>query len=76
MIDYSILQYCDFFGSIFAVWVTSMAMSEIPDKLRSLLHTAGCLGILIGTQFSLTGIWSFIIPVLLAAVILSTSWVS
>lgn len=75
ILDYSVLQYCDFYGSIYAVWVTAMALSELPDSLRSFLHIAGCLGILIGTQITLSGIWSFVIPVVIAVVILSTSWV-
>ncbi|KAF6024026.1 TMEM8A [Bugula neritina] len=72
--DYSMLQYFDFYGSILAVWVTAMAISEIPPKLRSFLHMAGVLGILIGTQITLTGLWNFVIPLIIAIAILATSW--
>lgn len=53
-----------------------MAMSDLSAKLRSFLHMAGVLGIIVGTQISLVGLWNFVIPVLIAAVILATSWVS
>lgn len=76
VMDYSVLQYCDFFGSVLAVWVTSMAMAEIPLKLRGFLHLAGFLGVLIGTQVTLTSLWTFVVPLLIAALILATSWVS
>lgn len=69
------LQYCDFYGSILAVWMTAMAMSDLSHKLRSFLQIAGVLGILIGTQVTLVGLWNFVIPLLIAVTILATSWV-
>jgi len=73
---YSLLQYCDFYGSVLAVWMTAMCLAEINKKLRSALHISGVLGILIGTQVTLTGLWNFAIPLIIAVIILATSWVS
>ncbi|XP_067944824.1 post-GPI attachment to proteins factor 6-like [Watersipora subatra] len=74
VLDYGMLQYFDFYGSILAVWVTAMALSQLSFQLRSFLHTAGVLGILIGTQVTLSGLWNFVIPLIIAVVILATSW--
>ena len=52
-----------------------MAMSDLSHKLRSFLQIAGVLGILIGTQVTLVGLWNFVIPLLIAVAILATSWV-
>ena len=52
-----------------------MAMSDLSHKLRSFLQIAGVLGILIGTQVTLVGLWNFVIPLLIAVTILATSWV-
>lgn len=59
-----------------AVWVTAMALAEISYKIRSFFHLLGFVGILIGTQFTLTGLWTFLVPLIIAAAILSISWVS
>lgn len=64
-----VLQFCDFFCSILAFWVTLIAISGISPKFSSTLHMVGVVIIAVGVEYNRTGLLVFIIPVGLGVVI-------
>lgn len=71
----SVMQFCDFYASIMAFWVTVIALSDLPEYLRSLAHMVGALGIAFGVEYNRTGLWVFIAPFAASIVIMTSSWV-
>ncbi|GFG39492.1 hypothetical protein Cfor_00487 [Coptotermes formosanus] len=66
---YEVLQFCDFFCSILAFWVTLIAIAGIPPRAASTLHMVGVLIIAVGVEYNRTGLLVFIIPFGLGVVI-------
>jgi hypothetical protein len=64
-----VLQFCDFFCSILAFWVTLIAIAGIPSRAASTLHMVGVLIIAVGVEYNRTGLLVFIIPFGLGVVI-------
>ncbi|XP_071439145.1 post-GPI attachment to proteins factor 6 [Hetaerina americana] len=59
---YEVLQFCDFFFSIFSFWVTLIATANIPAHLVSAFHIVGVIIIAIGVEYNRTGLLVFVIP--------------
>ncbi|CAG2065018.1 unnamed protein product, partial [Timema podura] len=57
-----VLQFCDFFCSILAFWVTLIAIAGIPPQITSSLHMVGVFIISVGVEYNRTGLLVFIIP--------------
>lgn len=74
MMPLGVLQFCDFYTAILAVWVTLVAMADVPAALRSLCHVAGAIGIALGTEYDRTSLAVFMFPVLVGVGILGASW--
>lgn len=75
MMQYDVLQFSDFFGSILSFWVTLLAMAEISPRLRAVCHMVGVLGIAIGVEYRKHGIWAFVAPAGLGLIIMVASWI-
>ncbi|XP_064605252.1 transmembrane protein 8B-like isoform X2 [Liolophura sinensis] len=75
MMDYNVLSYCDFYGSILSFWVTLLAMARLPSKMRSFLHMAGALGLALGVEYDRHGLWVFVAPAACGIVVMAISWV-
>ncbi|XP_013784143.2 transmembrane protein 8B-like isoform X2 [Limulus polyphemus] len=71
----SLLQYCDFYLAVLALWVTLIAMANLSETLRSFAHMGGAVGIAIAVEYDRTGLWTFVIPAAVGFCILSVSWV-
>ena len=76
MMDYDVLSFCDFYGSIMSFWVTLLAMSRLNDTIRSFFHMLGALCLALGVEYNKHGLWVFVTPALGGLVIMSVSWVS
>ncbi|OQV23227.1 Transmembrane protein 8B [Hypsibius exemplaris] len=74
IMDYGVLQFCDFNVSILSFWMTIIAMADLPAHLRSVAHIAGAIGIALGVEYEKTGIWVFAVPAIVALLITGTSW--
>lgn len=74
VIKYEVLQFCDFFCSILAFWVTLVAMAGIPPHIASTLHMMGVLIVAVGVEYNRTGLLVFIIPFGLGVVIPVATW--
>lgn len=76
MMDYDVLSFCDFYGSILSFWVTLLAMSRLNDTIRSIFHMLGALCVALGVEHNKHGLWVFVIPAITGVIIMSISWVS
>jgi Na+/H+ antiporter NhaC len=75
MMNYDVLSFSDFLGSICSFWVTMLAMADIPPRLRSFAQTLGPLGVAVGVEYKRHGVWVFAIPAGFAAIVMFASWV-
>ena len=69
-----VLQFCDFFCSILAFWVTLIALAKCPSKYDSTLYMLGAIVIAVGVEYNRTGLMVFIIPFCLGIGIPVTVW--
>ena len=56
------MQFCDFFCSILAFWVTLIALARSPPKYDSVLYMLGAVVIAIGVEYNRTGLLVFVVP--------------
>ncbi|KAL7845963.1 hypothetical protein AOLI_G00241550 [Acnodon oligacanthus] len=75
IMDYDTLQFCDFLGSVVAVWVTIVCMARLKEPFKYVLFMAGTLIIAMVMQLDRRGLWNLLGPVLFALVIMVTAWV-
>ena len=71
----NILSIADFLGSALCIWVTLVAMSRPPKKLKAVLQMAGPLGLLFGVLYKKTSAFLFIAPAGLGLLMIFISWV-
>lgn len=71
----NVLQFCDFYTAILSVWVTLVAMADLPPQLYSVLHMAGAICVALGVEYDRTGLLVFAVPSVAGVLILALSWV-
>ncbi|ODM99932.1 Transmembrane protein [Orchesella cincta] len=71
---YAVLQFCDFFCSILAFWVTLIALAKSPPKYDSSLYMLGAVVIAIGVEYNRTGLMVFVFPFALGISIPISVW--
>ncbi|XP_026506612.1 post-GPI attachment to proteins factor 6 [Terrapene carolina triunguis] len=75
IMDYDTLQYCDFLGSVVAIWVTILCMARVKKILKYVLFVLGTLLIAMSLQLDRRGIWNMMGPCLFALIIMIMAWV-
>ncbi|KAM9454389.1 post-GPI attachment to proteins factor 6 isoform 2-T2 [Clarias gariepinus] len=75
IMDYDTLQFCDFLGSVVAVWVTIVCMARLQYTLKYVLFMGGTLLIAMAMQLDRRGLWNLLGPVLFALAIMLTAWI-
>lgn len=74
LVKIGVLQFCDFYCGLLAIWVTLIAMSHIRQTLVSLLHMFGAILLAFGTELNKQSLWVFLAPALTGVCIISFSW--
>ncbi|XP_075686803.1 post-GPI attachment to proteins factor 6 isoform X2 [Rhinoderma darwinii] len=74
IMDYDTLQFCDFFGSVVAIWVTILCMARLKNIIKYVLFMLGTLVIAMSMQLDRRGIWNMLGPCLFALIILVIAW--
>lgn len=74
LVKIGVLQFCDFYCGLLAIWVTLVAMAHIPQKYVSLLHMFGAILLAFGTELNKQSLWVFLAPALTGICLISTSW--
>ncbi|KAH0546206.1 post-GPI attachment to proteins factor 6-like [Cotesia glomerata] len=67
--NYEVLQYCDFFSSILAFWVTLVAIARLPLYLVPVCHMFGVFIIAFCVESNKTGLTSILVPLAIGIVI-------
>jgi hypothetical protein len=70
----SVLQFCDFYCGLLAIWVTLIAMANIRPSFVSFMHMFGAILLAFGTELNKQSLWVFLAPALTGICIISVSW--
>lgn len=74
LVKISVLQFCDFYCGLLAIWVTLIAMANIRASFVSLSHMLGAILLAFGTELNKQSLWVFLAPALTGICIISVSW--
>uniref|UniRef100_A0A8C5WHI2 Post-GPI attachment to proteins 6 n=1 Tax=Leptobrachium leishanense TaxID=445787 RepID=A0A8C5WHI2_9ANUR len=74
IMEYDTLQYCDFFGSVVAIWVTILCMARLKTIPKYVMFLLGTLFIAMSMQLNRSGIWNMMGPCLVAIIVLVIAW--
>ncbi|XP_035778518.1 uncharacterized protein LOC118459348 [Anopheles albimanus] len=74
LVKIGVLQFCDFYCGLLAIWVTLIAMSNVRHQLVSLLHVLGAILLAFGTELNKQSLWVFLAPALTGICLISVSW--
>lgn len=74
LVKISVLQFCDFYCGLLAIWVTLIAMANVRPTFVSLLHMFGAILLAFGTELNKQSLWVFLAPALTGICIISVSW--
>ncbi|XP_055586866.1 uncharacterized protein LOC129739410 [Uranotaenia lowii] len=74
LVKIGVLQFCDFYCGLLAIWVTLIAMSNVRHQFVSLLHMLGAILLAFGTELNKQSLWVFLAPALTGLCLISVSW--
>ncbi|XP_058062007.1 uncharacterized protein LOC131212237 [Anopheles bellator] len=74
LVKIGVLQFCDFYCGLLAIWVTLIAMANVRTQLVSLLHMLGAILLAFGTELNKQSLWVFLAPALTGICLISVSW--
>ncbi|XP_037670040.1 post-GPI attachment to proteins factor 6 isoform X2 [Choloepus didactylus] len=75
ILSYDTLQYCDFLGSVVAIWVTLLCMARLKAILKYVLFVLGTLVIAMSLQLDRRAAWNMMGPCLGALLVMVAMWV-
>lgn len=75
LVKLGVLQFCDFYCGLLAIWVTLIAMANIRHQYVSILHMLGAILIAFGTEYDKQSLVVFLAPALTGLSIISVCWV-
>ncbi|KTF96206.1 hypothetical protein cypCar_00002076 [Cyprinus carpio] len=76
IMEYDVLQFCDFLGSLMSVWVTVIAMARLKSIIKQVLYLLGAMALSMALQLDRHGLWNLLGPSLFALGIMAIAWVS
>ncbi|KAM9591496.1 transmembrane protein 8B-like [Morphnus guianensis] len=74
IMEYDVLQFCDFLGSLMSVWVTIIAMARLQPVVKQVLYLLGTMLLSMALQMDRHGLWNLLGPSLLALGIMAIAW--
>ncbi|KAM6469743.1 transmembrane protein 8B isoform 2-T2 [Liasis olivaceus] len=75
IMDYDVLQFCDFLGSLMSVWVTVIAMARLQPVIKQVLYLLGAMLLSMALQLDRHGLWNLLGPSLFAVGVMAIAWV-
>ncbi|KAF7660247.1 hypothetical protein LDENG_00285470 [Lucifuga dentata] len=76
IMEYDVLQFCDFLGSLMSVWVTVIAMARLKSIIKQVLYLLGAMSLSMALQLDRHGLWNLLGPSLFALGIMAVAWIS
>ncbi|XP_023674072.2 transmembrane protein 8B isoform X1 [Paramormyrops kingsleyae] len=74
IMEYDVLQFCDFLGSLMSVWVTVIAMARLKPIFKQVLYLLGAMLLSMALQLDRHGLWNLLGPSLFALGIMAVAW--
>ncbi|XP_016416682.1 uncharacterized protein LOC107746867, partial [Sinocyclocheilus rhinocerous] len=74
IMEYDVLQFCDFLGSLMSVWVTVIAMARLKSIIKQVLYLLGAMALSMALQLDRHGLWNLLGPSLFALGIMAIAW--
>uniref|UniRef100_A0AAZ1XPZ3 EGF-like domain-containing protein n=1 Tax=Oreochromis aureus TaxID=47969 RepID=A0AAZ1XPZ3_OREAU len=74
IMEYDVLQFCDFLGSLMSVWVTVIAMARLKSIIKQILYLLGAMSLSMALQLDRHGLWNLLGPSLFALGIMAVAW--
>ncbi|GCB63840.1 hypothetical protein scyTo_0014685, partial [Scyliorhinus torazame] len=74
IMEYDVLQFCDFLGSLMSVWVTVIAMARLQPIIKQILYLLGAMLLSMALQLDRHGLWNLLGPSLFALGIMGIAW--
>ncbi|XP_072716231.1 transmembrane protein 8B isoform X1 [Ciconia boyciana] len=74
IMEYDVLQFCDFLGSLMSVWVTVIAMARLQPMVKQVLYLLGAMLLSMALQMDRHGLWNLLGPSLFALGIMAIAW--
>lgn len=68
------LQFGDFFCALLSIWVTLIAIANLPPLLTSITHMSGAIILAFCTTINKTALWIFTLPVCTGIFLVVISW--
>ena len=76
IMDFKVVQFCDFYTAILSQWATSVLIADMPYNLRSVFHFGGSILFAVLLIISPTGVSCFLVPAIMSVTLIFCSWVS
>lgn len=73
--EYDTLQYADFLAATVAIWVTVLAIADLPSRWSSILHNTGIMCFAVGAHHNRFSLWLYAAPIVVGVAILITHWI-
>lgn len=70
----AVLQFADFFTALLAIWVTLIAMADLPSIYPSVFHMVGAIFLAFGTTADRRSLWVFAVPAACGVAIIVVRW--
>lgn len=68
------LQFADFYCALLAIWVTLIAIADLPSYWPTMCQITGAIILSFTTTINKTGFWGFLLPVVAGLVIIAINW--
>ncbi|CAG9862805.1 unnamed protein product [Phyllotreta striolata] len=74
IVNLSALQFGDFFCAILAIWVTLVAIADLPGLWTNICHMMGAIVLAFFTTINKTSLWVFVVPAITGVILIAASW--
>ncbi|RZC38811.1 transmembrane protein 8A, partial [Asbolus verrucosus] len=68
------LQFADFYCALLSIWVTLIAIADLPSYWPTICHITGAIVLSFTTTINKTAMWGFALPVVTGIIIVCINW--
>ncbi|NXP03200.1 TMM8B protein, partial [Thinocorus orbignyianus] len=76
IMEYDVLQFCDFLGSLMSFWVTVIAMARLQPVVKQVLYLLGAMLLSMALQMGHHGLWNLLGPSHFTLGIMAIAWMA
>jgi len=75
MADYDTLQFADFLAATSAMWVTVLAVADLPPRWAAVMQNTGVFFFAVAAHYNRFSVWLFAAPIIIGMTILVGHWI-